>query len=233
MSDAGFVPAESTFAGPAPEREVDTLEQLLGDLLAGRADVLALPGHKRRSRYVVAGAKAELTEIRTDRGATRTVDRGLRHGVLVERVGSLTAATPGTNLTSVVAGERVGLEPRVLGAVLEDVGDANVRVVDPLDPALDQFEVGVVAQAEAVETLGLGLGDVAGRGAALRVGVLVVADERLPVLVARPFDRVSDVSPGECHGPQSLPARASGASCERQTRGSSPSGVRLTALSVC
>ena len=58
MSDAGFVPAESTFAGPAPGREVDTLEQLLGDLLAGRADVLALRVHKRQSPPATTPARA-------------------------------------------------------------------------------------------------------------------------------------------------------------------------------
>jgi hypothetical protein len=40
---------------------------------------------------------------------------------------------------------------------------------DPLDPALHEFEVGVVAEAEFVQPLGLGPTDVTGGGIALRV----------------------------------------------------------------
>jgi hypothetical protein len=82
--------------------------------------------------------------------------------------------------------------------ILEDVGDAH-RGLDPLHPALHQFQVGVVAQAEFVQPLGLRLGDVAGRRTALGVRVFVVPDEGLPVLVARPLDRVSNLLPGERH----------------------------------
>jgi hypothetical protein len=97
---------------------------------------------------------------------------------------------------SLVAGERLGLEPRPLRAILEDVGDADRRG-NRLDAALHQLEVGVVAQAEGVQPLGLGPGDVARRRTALWVGVLVMADEGLPVRVTRAFDRFSDLSSGE------------------------------------
>jgi hypothetical protein len=90
----------------------------------------------------------------------------------------------------VVAGERLGLEPSALGTMLENVGDADCGG-DLLDPTLHQLQVGVVAQAEGVQPLSLGPGDVTGRGRALRVSVCVVPDERLPVCVTRPFDRVS------------------------------------------
>jgi hypothetical protein len=102
---------------------------------------------------------------------------------------------------SVVASERLGLEPSVLGVILEDVGDADCGL-DALDPALHQLEVRVVAEPEVVQPRSLGTGNVTGRGIALRVSVCVVADEGLPVLVTRPFDRLSNLFPGECHGSQ-------------------------------
>ena len=51
--------------------------------------------------------------------------------------------------------------------------------------------------AELVEPFGLRARDVAGRGIAFRVDVGVVPDERVPVLVARSFDRFSNVLPVE------------------------------------
>src|SRR5215213_6353813 len=107
---------------------------------------------------------------------------------------------------SFVASERLGLEPRAFGAILENVGDADCGL-DPLDPALHQLEVGVVAQPERVQPLSLGPGDVTGRGTALRVSVCVVPDEGLPVHVARPFDRFSNLFAGEWHGSSLLLAR--------------------------
>ena len=102
---------------------------------------------------------------------------------------------------SFVASERLGLEPSAFGAIVEDMGDPDCGC-DPLDPALHQLEVRVVAQAEVVQPRSLGPGNVTGRGIALRVRVCVVPDEGLPVLVTRPFDRLSNLFPGECHGAQ-------------------------------
>src|SRR3954468_6076348 len=62
-----------------------------------------------------------------------------------------------------VAGEGVGLEPAGFGAILEDGGGGGGGRAR-LAPALDQFDVGVVAQAEVVQPRGLGLGDVPGSG---------------------------------------------------------------------
>jgi hypothetical protein len=112
-------------------------------------------------------------------------------------------------LRSFVASERLGLEPSAFVAVLENVGDADCGR-DSLDPALHQREVGIVAQAEGIQPLSLGPGDVTGRGRALGVSVCVVPDEGLPVSVTRPFDRVSNLSPGECHGFSLLFARLLG-----------------------
>jgi hypothetical protein len=78
------------------------------------------------------------------------------------------------------------------------VGDAD-RGRDPLNPALHQHEVGVVTQAQGVQPLSLGAGDVTRRGIALRISVCVVPDERLPVRIARSLDRVTNLLPGQRH----------------------------------
>ncbi|MGH2891738.1 MAG: hypothetical protein ACRDPM_00525 [Solirubrobacteraceae bacterium] len=88
---------------------------------------------------------------------------------------------------SFVVGERFGLELAALFAILEHMGDPNCGW-DPLDPALHQFQAGVIAQIEVVQPLGFGPTDVTGGGIALRVNVCVVPDEGLPVLITRPFD---------------------------------------------
>jgi exopolyphosphatase/guanosine-5'-triphosphate,3'-diphosphate pyrophosphatase len=46
-----------------------TLDELLGD----SPDLLAVAVHKRRTHYMIGGCRAELTEMRTDAGATRTI----------------------------------------------------------------------------------------------------------------------------------------------------------------
>src|SRR5215212_812150 len=116
---------------------------------------------------------------------------------------------------SLVAGERLGLEPSPLGAILENVGDADGGR-DPLDPALHQRDVGVVAQAEGVQPLSLGPGHVTGRGRALRVSVCVVPDVGLPVRLTRSFDRVSNLFTGECHGLSLLFTRLYHADCRQR-----------------
>src|SRR5215217_4477478 len=58
---------------------------------------------------------------------------------------------------SFIAGERLGLEPSAFLAIVEDMGDAHCGG-NRLYPALHQLEVRVVAQAEAVQPLGLGPG---------------------------------------------------------------------------
>ena len=51
----------------------------------------------------------------------------------------------------------------------------------------------VVSEPELVEPLGLGRADVARGGPALRIGVLVMPDQGLPVLVARALHGGSNV----------------------------------------
>jgi exopolyphosphatase/guanosine-5'-triphosphate,3'-diphosphate pyrophosphatase len=45
----------------------------LDDLLDGRKDLLAVPVHKHRARYTIGGCMAELTEVTTPNGSTRTI----------------------------------------------------------------------------------------------------------------------------------------------------------------
>ncbi|HEY5661859.1 MAG TPA: hypothetical protein VIR59_13830 [Gaiellaceae bacterium] len=53
--------------------QLDRDDYDLDDLLAGRRDLLAVPVHKHRTRYTVGGCAAELTEVATEHGSTRTV----------------------------------------------------------------------------------------------------------------------------------------------------------------
>ena len=55
------------------ERPEYTVDGLVGEVLRPRADVLVLGVHKERVRFMVAGCMAELSELRTEYGATRTV----------------------------------------------------------------------------------------------------------------------------------------------------------------
>jgi exopolyphosphatase/guanosine-5'-triphosphate,3'-diphosphate pyrophosphatase len=55
------------------ERERYSLEELLGELVEPDARLLAVQVNKRRARHTVVGCTAELTDVRTERGATRTI----------------------------------------------------------------------------------------------------------------------------------------------------------------
>jgi exopolyphosphatase/guanosine-5'-triphosphate,3'-diphosphate pyrophosphatase len=50
-----------------------TLEEVLAEVVAPRADLLAVPVHKRRGRFTVGGCMAERSELRTDQAVTQTV----------------------------------------------------------------------------------------------------------------------------------------------------------------
>ena len=65
---------EALGASPADlERAEYTVDELVGEVLRPRADVLVLGVHKERVRFTVGGCMAELSELRTEHGATRTV----------------------------------------------------------------------------------------------------------------------------------------------------------------
>jgi exopolyphosphatase/guanosine-5'-triphosphate,3'-diphosphate pyrophosphatase len=62
-------------AAPAPalDRDEYTLEQLADELVEPSSALRAVDVHKRRERFTVAGAMAELSEIRLAAGARRTI----------------------------------------------------------------------------------------------------------------------------------------------------------------
>jgi len=71
-SDVGSVLA-ALAVEQAPERAAYTLEQLLGELVDPRPELLAVDVHKRRRHVTVGGAMAELSELSTQRGVLRTI----------------------------------------------------------------------------------------------------------------------------------------------------------------
>jgi exopolyphosphatase/guanosine-5'-triphosphate,3'-diphosphate pyrophosphatase len=68
-ADADLVLTTLQAAGPPPVRGAETLDELA----AGRPDLMAVDVHKSRVHYVVDGCMAELTELRTEHGTTRTI----------------------------------------------------------------------------------------------------------------------------------------------------------------
>src|SRR4029450_9034774 len=77
------------------ERDEYTLEQVLGELVDPRPELLPVEVHKERRDVTVGGAMAEHSELNTDRGALRTI------AVESEDPGLVTAAVRG-----------LGFEPR-------------------------------------------------------------------------------------------------------------------------
>ena len=71
-ADIGLAVAVLSVDVPLPEGEYSQ-ERLLEEVVAQSPDLLALDVHKHREHYTVGGAMAELSEVRTDRGATSTI----------------------------------------------------------------------------------------------------------------------------------------------------------------
>jgi hypothetical protein len=71
--------------------------------------------------------------------------------------------------------------------MLEDVGDAKGRR-KAFNPAFQKLQIRSVAEAHGIETVSFAPGNVAGSRAARWVGVLVVADQRLPVSITGSLD---------------------------------------------
>jgi exopolyphosphatase/guanosine-5'-triphosphate,3'-diphosphate pyrophosphatase len=57
----------------APARDECALDELLDQVVGPSPELMAVEVYKRRVRYVVGGCMAELTEVRTDGAATRTI----------------------------------------------------------------------------------------------------------------------------------------------------------------
>ena len=72
---------------PALARAEYTLDELLAELVEPNPDLLAVAVHKRREHYTVGGCLAELTELRTEQGARRTIAVEWEDAALVSRGG--------------------------------------------------------------------------------------------------------------------------------------------------
>src|SRR5262245_20806386 len=61
-------------AGEVPLARSDyTLDQLLAEVVGANPDLATVDVHKRRAQYDLAGCTAELTDLRTEQGSTRTL----------------------------------------------------------------------------------------------------------------------------------------------------------------
>lgn len=136
----------------APERAEYTLEQLLGELVDPRPELLAADVHKRRRHVTVGGAMAELSELSTDRGVLRTI------AVESEDPALVTAAVRelGLDLRPNVSVPRGLKELVALGrfAVI-DVGTNSVKFV--IGERLEDGEWHTVDDRAEVTRLGEGL----------------------------------------------------------------------------
>jgi exopolyphosphatase / guanosine-5'-triphosphate,3'-diphosphate pyrophosphatase len=71
--DVGTVVGALNVTVPALERPEHSLDELLSDLIEPRPELRAVKVHKHREHYTIAGCMAELSEIRTEQGAERTI----------------------------------------------------------------------------------------------------------------------------------------------------------------
>jgi exopolyphosphatase/guanosine-5'-triphosphate,3'-diphosphate pyrophosphatase len=72
-ADVGSVLAGLHVTAPPPARSSYTLPELLEEVVGPNPALLAVEVHKRRERYTIGGCMAELTDVRTPRGSTRTI----------------------------------------------------------------------------------------------------------------------------------------------------------------
>jgi exopolyphosphatase/guanosine-5'-triphosphate,3'-diphosphate pyrophosphatase len=72
-SDVGAVLAALGATVPAPARAASTLDELVDEVVRPSTELQAMKVHKHRRHFLVHGCMAELTELQTDRGATRTI----------------------------------------------------------------------------------------------------------------------------------------------------------------
>ncbi|HEY6398603.1 MAG TPA: hypothetical protein VIX82_14235 [Solirubrobacteraceae bacterium] len=72
-AEVGAVLATLGVVVPSLVRIAYSLDELVDELVRPSPDLLAVQVHKRREHYMLGGCMTELTEVRTDRGLTRTI----------------------------------------------------------------------------------------------------------------------------------------------------------------
>ncbi len=72
-SDAALVLSTLGVDVPSSLHDSYTLDQFVGEVVHDHPELFAVDVHKRRARYTVGGCISELTDVRSGRGATRTI----------------------------------------------------------------------------------------------------------------------------------------------------------------
>ena len=72
-ADVGIVLGALNLTAPTLERPEYSLDELLADLIEPRPELRAVKVHKHREHHTLGGCMAELSEIRTEQGAERTI----------------------------------------------------------------------------------------------------------------------------------------------------------------
>ena len=73
QQDVELLLGELGIPAPTSLRTSYTQDQVVAELVGGTPELTAVDVHKRRGRFTFEGCMAELTDVRTDAGATRTI----------------------------------------------------------------------------------------------------------------------------------------------------------------
>src|SRR6266487_2703443 len=111
--------------------------------------------------------------------ASWSVLHGLRRRASrLGRAAGVTAAS--SPVVAAVSLERLRQQASLVRSVLEEVNETDGGI-GALDAGLDQRELLGIAELELIEPLGLGTADIARRGPARRIRILMMPNQGLPV----------------------------------------------------
>jgi exopolyphosphatase/guanosine-5'-triphosphate,3'-diphosphate pyrophosphatase len=148
---------------PTLERESYSLEQFLTEIVAPADGVCQVQVHKRRARYTVAGAQAELTDVVADGHETRTIAVESEDPALVRAAIEELGLTGYVN-TAYPRGITALLEERPARYAVIDIGTNSVKFhVGERDAAGEWQDV---MDRAVVTRLGEGLGETGEIGSA-------------------------------------------------------------------